>query len=161
MIKLNESYLQSREHSLFLHNYIKNTLQVSIRNSNPYPYNNNNHVFIHIRLGDVPHHNPGYNYYYKALSKLVFDKGYISSDSPSHYTCKSLMRAFPTLELFTNTEVNTIQFASTCKYVVLSHGSFSFTIGNFAFDSSVYYPPYMTTMWHGDMFCVPEWHKVD
>ena len=163
MIKLSESYLQSRDHSLFLHDYVRQNLQQAIRLANPYrdQYGTNRHVFLHIRLGDVPQHNPGYDYYQRALSQLDFDKGYISSDSPYHETCRRLLLEFPKLELFSNTEPKTIQFGSTCKYIVLSHGSFSFTIGTLGFDSTVYFPPYGPTMWHGDMFCIPGWVKVE
>ena len=44
-------------------------------------YQNNNDVFMHVRLGDVPYYNPGLNYYLKALSTLNFNKLYISSVS--------------------------------------------------------------------------------
>ena len=36
--------------------------------------------------------------------------------------------------------VKTIQFGSTCKHIVLSHGSFSAMIGYLGFFSQVYYP---------------------
>lgn len=57
-------------------------------------------------------------------------------------------------------EIHTIQFASTCKHIVLSHGSFSAVIGYLAFFSNVYYPAYGDTMWYGDMFSIDGWKKL-
>ena len=84
--------------------------------------------------------------------------GWVSSDSPAHETCQRLLAEFPGLAVWSDPDiVRTIQFASTCRAVVLSHGSFSATIGNLAFDSLVYYPPYPPTLWFGDMFTMPGW----
>lgn len=87
--------------------------------------------------------------------------GWVSSDSPAHEICQRLLAEFPGLVVWSDPDnVRTIQFASTCRAVVLSHGSFSATIGNLAFDSLVYYPPYPAApaqMWFGDMFTMPGW----
>lgn len=58
-------------------------------------------------------------------------------------------------------EINTIHFGSTCKHVILSHGSFSAVIGYLSFFSDIYYPDYsISQMWYGDMFSVPGFQKI-
>jgi hypothetical protein len=58
-------------------------------------------------------------------------------------------------------EVQTIQFASTCKYVVLSYGSLSAVIGYLAFFSTVYYCKLdPTTLSYGDMFSITGWKEI-
>jgi hypothetical protein len=51
-------------------------------------------------------------------------------------------------------------FASSCKNVVLSNGTFSWLIGLLGFYSNVYYPK-IKTVWHGDIFVFPDWNEID
>ena len=54
----------------------------------------------------------------------------------------------------------TIQFATTCKNIILSHGSFSAIIGYLSFYSTIYYPEYeINKIWFGDMFSIDGWIK--
>jgi hypothetical protein len=147
----------------------------------------NSDVFIHVRLDDAAQWSPGFEYYARAVRRAAADcaaadlmaaaapsslavsantadtavTGWVSSDSPAHETCQRLLAEFPGLAVWSDPDVvRTIQFASTCRAVVLSHGSFSATIGNLAFDALVYYPPYPAApaqMWFGDMFTMPGW----
>ncbi|NBQ42373.1 MAG: hypothetical protein EBU23_07520 [Mycobacteriaceae bacterium] len=152
----------------------------------PTPFKNSD-VFVHVRLDDAAQWSPGFEYYARAVRRAAADfaaadqsaaaapsslavfantadtavTGWVSSDSPAHETCQRLLAEFPGLAVWSDPDVvRTIQFASTCRAVVLSHGSFSATIGNLAFDSLVYYPPYPAApaqMWFGDMFTMPGW----
>jgi hypothetical protein len=156
-------YFQSKEHNTF---FYKNLLSQkrSIIARNPYKnlYGNNNSCFVHIRLGDVPQHNPGIEYYRKALNQLKFDVLYIASDSMNHPLVHQLFIEYPnSLPLFLN-EVRTIQFASSCRHIVLSHGSFSACIGYLGFYSDVYYPSFKNmNIWHGDLFSISGWNCVE
>jgi hypothetical protein len=125
-------------------------------------YNANNDVFIHIRLGDVIKQNPGFKYYDKVLSSLEFNKGYIASDTPNHDICMKLKEKYANIEILDSNEVDTILFGSTCKHVVLSHGSFSAIIGYLAYDSSITYPDYsiISAIWFGDMFSIDGWNNL-
>ena len=59
-------------------------------------------------------------------------------------------------------EFDTIQFGCTCKYIILSHGTFSAMIGLLAYHSEVYYPDYdYSVRWHGDIFSIPSWRKIE
>ena len=76
----------------------------------------------------------------------------IGTDDVQHSIVQTLIREFDA-QLYIGSPVDTIFYASTCKYVVLSHGSFSATIGWMAFFSkTIYYPPREPSAWYGDMF---------
>lgn len=126
-------------------------------------YNKNNDIFIHVRLGDVELYSPGFAYYDKTI-KLLSNKNptsiYISSDTINHLICKMIISKY-NAKVIDYDFIDTIKFGSTCKYIILSHGSFSATIGNLGFYSDIYYPkidPRRT--WHGDMFTGHGWNEI-
>ena len=136
--------------------------QHSIINKNPFQhrYNNNNDVFIHVRLGDVAQYNPGLSYYKKAIEECgPLNKIYISTDEPSHPIIQELQK-YSNTTLLSYDEIKTLQFGSTCRFIILSHGSFSAIIGYLGFLSTVYYPPH-THRWYGDMFSIDGWKEVE
>jgi hypothetical protein len=102
-------------------------------------YGNNNDVFIHVRLGDVSHHNPGLSYYLHCLSRIEFDNLYVATDSMHSNIISGLREKYPQMKMVNDDEVRTIQFGSTCKNIILSHGTFSAMIGYFGFFSDVWY----------------------
>ena len=122
----------------------------SIMDKNPYKgrYNNNNDCYVHVRLHDARKWNPGLSYYFKVLDDLKFDKLYISSDQPGDLIVKEITKRYDNSEILKKSETETIQFASTCKNVVLSHGTFSGIIGYLSFYSNVYYCKVETIGWH-------------
>ena len=63
------------------------------------------------------------------------------------------------LTVFNSGEVETIQFGSSCKHIVLSSGTFLWFIGVFSLDSTIYYPK-IKKIWHGDIFIFPEWNEI-
>ena len=151
----------------FLYNYLNSkVIKSKIMRINPYSerYDKNNDCFIHLRLDDAEQWNPGIEYYLKALSLIKFDKLYISSDSINHKFIDILMNKYPNSEKIIKDEIGTIHFASTCRYLVLSHGTFSSIIGYLGFFSRVYYKDYSNIKgwkWHGDTFNIPGWNAVD
>jgi len=161
------SFFQTQEISKLIYNWFRTqSIQNSIISKNPFQirYGANNDCFVHVRLGDIANteHNLGLKYYLKALSLVPeFDRLYVASDSPDHEIILAILEAYPNRsERVLKDEVETIQFGSTCRHVVLSHGSYSAVIGWLSFNSDVYYPEY-GAMWHGDMFSVnSEWHKI-
>ena len=161
-------YCQTREMTNRIFNYLRSErIQDAIIQNNivRYRYQENNDIFVHIRLGDVEDKNPGFAYYEKVLKSLE-TKGYgnifLSSDSPSHPICQKIFMEFQNTSFIQVDEIQTIQFASTCRYVVLSHGSFSAIIGYLSFFSEVYYPAYdPEKIWYGDMFSVPGFQRID
>ena len=57
---------------------------------------------------------------------------------------------FKNVHLINYNEIDTIHFGSTCKNVILSHGSFSAIIGYMAFYSNVYC--YKNNTWCPNIF---------
>ena len=135
------------------------------RNKYKERYNNNNDCYMHVRLTDAVQYNPGSKYYIKALSNIDFDTLYISTDDFKNPIIKDIIASFypnKNVTLVNIDYLETIQFASTCKYIVLSHGTYSAIIGYLAFNSaSVFYPEYeKNNMWHGDIFSIDGWNKI-
>lgn len=165
-INANDDYFQTKEISNFIYNWLNSEIKNNIIKKNPFHerYNKNNDVFIHVRLGDATQWNPGVNYYLKAIKKIfsssVVEKIFLSTDTPNHGIIEFLKKQYK-IDLFNQEEINTIQFGSTCKNVILSHGSFSAIIGWLSFYSNVYYCEYeKTKIWYGDMFTIDNWIKL-
>ena len=135
------NYFQQENITNILFNHLKENKE-HIMSKNPFKqnYNNNNDLFVHIRLDDATRYNVGLEYYVKSIISLKYDKLYISTDSVDHKYIKLLSHIFPGMILVRTSPVRTIQFGSTCKHIVLSHGSFSAMIGYLGFFSQVYYP---------------------
>ena len=167
-INANKSYFQTKEISNMIYNHLQNDIiKQHIINSNQFKdrYNNNNDLFIHIRLTDVKHLNPGINYYLNTISKINkltdINNIYISSDDIYNELIKTIIIKNPTIILLNHDEIKTIQFGSTCKNIILSHGSFSAIIGYLAFNSQVYYPAYEENkIWYGDIFSINGWNNI-
>jgi len=161
----NNNYFQTKEITRFLYDYLHTEeIKSNIIRMNPYKskYKSNNDLFIHIRLTDAAHFNPGISYYTNAIQAIErFDNLYISTDQREHNMISELLHLYPSAQVIDFDEINTIQFASTCKHIILSHGSFSATIGYLAFYSNIYYPEYdQNKIWYGDMFSIDGWNQI-
>jgi hypothetical protein len=118
-------------------------------------------------LGDVVHLNPGFDYYDQCISRInetrnlsTDAKGYISSDSIDHDICRRLIEKHG-LIIVQLDEVDTIHFASTCRNLILSQGTFSWVIGFLGmFSNNIFYPK-IHKEWHGDIFVFPHWIEVE
>lgn len=156
----NEAFFQSKDISNFLYNYLHtDTVKSNIIEKNPFN-NENNNLFIHVRLTDAARFNPGVKYYLTTINNINYDNLYISTDDKNHSVIRSLLKLYPNATLIDYDEITTIQFASTCKHIILSHGSFSAVIGYLSFFSTVYYPEYeLDKIWYGDMFSIKNWIK--
>ena len=156
------AYYQTPEFVQYLAQYFANPLIRSpILQSNPCKsrYNTNKDVFVHVRIGDVPHFTPSKSYFETALQSVPFESGYISSDSPNDPLVQELMAKYK-LRLVQDTEVRTLQLASTCRFLVLSQGTFSFMMGLFGFYTELVQWPQIKQKWHGDIFVLPGWKEV-
>lgn len=145
-IDLNHNYFQTEEITNLIHKHLHDKRNRVIEaNAFRERYENNRDIFIHMRLDDVAERNPGIEYYKSCLEGIVREKDYqdiyIASDSPDHEMIAQLRAAYPSIQPFRGNEVDTIHFGSTCKYVILSHGTFSGMIGYLAFfTDEIYYP---------------------
>lgn len=161
-------FYQGPEISRLLYNYLRiNDILNNVTSKNKFKSrytNNNNDIFIHIRLGDMEHNNPGLLYYITAINKIDnFDHIYIGSDTIDHEIIKKIKEMYPNTTVLDYNEVSTIQFGSTCKHVILTDGSFSCVIGYLSYYSTVYYPePDPSKGWCHDIFSsISEWNKVN
>jgi hypothetical protein len=89
-------------------------------------------VFVHVRMGDIADvFDIPFAYYDAALQQILGSesesKKYISSDTIDHPTCVALIRKY-NLQPVTADAVQTILFASKCRHMVLSQGSFSWLL---------------------------------
>ena len=161
-INVNNAYFQTKDFSNYLYNYYKKPEnQISITQANTFNcrYKNNNDVFVHIRLDDVSDKNPGFAFYDKVLSQIIFDKGFIASDDLNHIICQQLIHKY-NLKIIDYNEVETIMFGSTCKHIVLTGGSFSYIIGLFGFFSQIYYPKSNNSWFPAELFDIPDWKEI-
>jgi hypothetical protein len=144
-INPNEDYFQSEEISDLVYKYIKERKEKIIeKNEYKNRYNNNKDIFIHIRLTDAEIHNPGIEYYKRAIKKVIeedgeYDKIYIGSDNIEHKYIEYIKNNYKNVEIIKMDEISTIKFGSTCKNIIISHGSYSAVIGYLGFNSKVYY----------------------
>jgi hypothetical protein len=159
----NNVWCQTKYFAWFLRDYFNEPHQkekIINKNIHKSRYKKNNDVYVHIRLGDIikhDYHQP-FEYYDKILEKLDFENGFFSSDTPDHPICQELSKKY-NLKIYQDNDEKTVMFASTCKYLVLSSGTYSWMIGFFGFFSKVYYPkPHIK--WHGDIFVFPEWNEI-
>lgn len=78
--------------------------------------------------------------YYTDIIKInTYDNIYISSDTINDEEILEIKNTFKNVHLIDYNEVETIMFGSTCKNIILSHGTFSAIIGYMAFYSNIYY----------------------
>ena len=139
-LDLMHDWFHSCEISNIINNHLVSNQKYTI-NKNPFKkrYNNNNDLFLHIRLGDVDKLNMGLNYYINCIKKIKYDNIYIASDNLNHEIVLELKKKYNAILVDKNI-IETIQLGSTCKNVILSHGSFSALIGYLSFFSNVYFP---------------------
>jgi len=163
-IDANRSYFQIKEISNYIYNYLQShDSRSKIIDKNPYKvrYNANNDVYIHIRLGDMAPNNPGINYYLNAISNISFENIFLSTDQVNHSIILEILQVYPNTKILNLDEIETIQLASTCKHIILSHGSFSAIIGYLSFYSNIQCPKYDKWVWCGNMFSIPGWVHIE
>jgi hypothetical protein len=113
-------------------------------------------------MGDVVEFCPCFEYFDKALQQLSFSTGYIASDAISHDICARLMQKYGLKPLVMD-EVETIMFGSTCRNVVLSNGTFGWSIGVLSWFSTVFYPNLRRFPAHHpvEIYDFADWKMID
>lgn len=135
-----KDYFQSEKITTILHNHLIENMK-NIIDKNPYKdrYKNNNDVFLHVRLLVPKKLYLEADYYIRCINLLEYDNIYIGSDDFNHTVIEKIKSAYPKVIFIEKDPVETIQFGSTCKNIILSHGSFSAIIGYLGFFSNVYF----------------------
>lgn len=168
-IDMDYSFFQTNEIIQLVYNYLnEETHKFKVKDANRFKerFGNNNDCFIHVRLTDTVAIIPNLEYFLDVLKGISFDNIYIGTDDKNHKLITELKLNFPNATVVDYDEVDTIHFGSTCKYVVLTHGSFSACIGYLAYDSIVYAPSWdyekkNRANWHGNMMSIKGWTIVD
>jgi len=159
---IKNAWFQTKDFCCILQKYFEKKRNTAIINKNVFKerYNNNNDVFIHLRLGDVAEKTKlKKDYYEKILMNMKYDKGYISSDNTHDSFFKELVYKYD-LDIVDYDEIKTIMFASTCNNIILSGGTYSWLIGFLAFYSNKIYYPEIKNKWYGDIFSFTNWIKI-
>jgi hypothetical protein len=160
----NENWFQTKEFALFLNSYFNiyyNKYKIISNNIFKNRYNNNNDLFIHVRLGDMTNKVKNIHMYYeKILSRSKYITGYISSDSIESDFCKYLINKY-NLIVIDKCEIEIIMFGSTCNTIILSGGTFSWLIGFFAFFSKNIHYPNIKNPWYGNIFSFRKWNSIN
>lgn len=119
-----------------------------------------NNLFIHVRLGDASHVNPGTDYYRRCIADTKFNKGYISSDSMDNNMINELIDEFKLIP-YSDSPINTINFGKDFGNLVLSDGTFSWWIAALSNAETVHYP-ITKKKWCGDIWVYDRWagHNV-
>ena len=159
----NCAFFQTEQISSFLYRVLRiDAFRESIIAANPFKarYGTNNDCFVHIRLTDLADVNQGIGYYKQAILQHPHDNLWIASDDFSHPLIKELCEVYPKADLVLKDEVETIQFGSTCKHLVLSLGSYSAIVGYLGYNTeTVLYPG--DADYHKSMFtCIPLWKSL-
>jgi hypothetical protein len=164
LVFINEMWCHKSNFCNFLKDYFSQEKirgKVMEKNIFKQKYNNNNDLYVHVRLGDVENtKSSSYEYYDNIIKTISFHKGYISSDTIQSGLCQSLIKTY-NLEVVNCDDIETIMFGSTCNNIVLSGGTYSWLIAFLAFYSkNIYYPKDKKNTWYGDIFIFPEWIGV-
>jgi hypothetical protein len=160
-VDMSGDYFQFPASANYIRDFVKSDEQnQKIISANPYKnrYNNNNDIYLHLRLDDARLFAQPFEYFDNILQKTKFEKGFISSDSINDKICKKLIDKYK-LTVLSGDIIDTIQFASTCKTIILSTGTFSWIIGILGFYSKIYFP-IIKKKWHGDIFVFYDWNMI-
>ena len=113
------AYFQSEEITNILHKHLINKKK-NIIDKNPYKerYQNNNDIFLHIRLTDAKKFNVGIEYYIHCINLLKYDNIYIGSDNFNDDLIKKIKNLYPSVIFINKDPIETIQFGSTCKNII-------------------------------------------
>lgn len=155
------TFLQKEKIIRLIYIYLRKN-KYDIINANPYKkyYNNNNYIFLHIRLTDAEkYYKPNIEVFIEIINKINNNsKIFIATDNFKHHIIKKLKEIYNNRLVFIKYDIiTTLQIASTCKHVILSDGTFSAIIGYLSFFSKVYFKNWKNTSWHGEVFGIKGW----
>lgn len=157
-INPNYSYFQTTPIILRVYDYVRSpTVSEQVKKCNPWRerYGKNNDCLIHLRYGDMAQNSPPVSYFVDTVRQIIPapDTVYLTTDTKSSKMLDEIKAKIPTVEMLDEEIVPTIQFASTCRHVILSQGTFSAVIGYLSYDSEVYFPDWEPLRnWCGPVF---------
>ena len=144
-------------------------------------YNTNNDLVIHLRIKHPSNLKKNskydifpldhYKWYEKLINQINYDNIYICSDLENCDIINMLKKKY-NAKFIKLDSIETLKFASTCKNVILSLGTYSWLLGLFSFYSNVYYFDFYNnpttlenrefTIWSPEeMFFASNWNKIN
>lgn len=188
-IHTNYKFYLKKEIANDTYNYIKNQKENIIR-KNPYKdrYQNNNDCYAFFNITDMILHpnSSSIEFFLKTIKMCKCENLYISRDIWHPENDEIIKKMItPTgkknetnLIFIDYDEINTIQFASTCKNVLISHGNLSTLIGYLSFYSNVFYEKRKSSLfysnnhkkekkcvdnWFGGVYSIPDcgWFEIE
>lgn len=148
-----DSYFQFPWFSTCIRNLFRGKFERSLRTANPWRgrIDANNDTFVHVRLGDMADREtrPANDF----INAVGTPRGrvFVSSESNNHLVVRRIVSHF-NATLLDLSAVQTIQFGSTCAYLVISDGTFSWTIGSMAsLHARVRIVPRKNVKWSGNI----------
>ena len=156
-------YTNELDHGILYEGYFQNldfikTYKQDIKSLFNLDKHENNDLFIHIRLDDAEHFNPGIDYYRECISKIKYDKIFISSDSPTSNFVQTLVKEY-NMSIYEDTPINTINFGRKSNNIIMSNGTFSWWIAFLSNAKNIFYPSKNWTGFHPFIY-LPEWNGV-
>ena len=151
-------YYQSPWFSQYLRAVFRGKYFTSLHRANPWRerVGANNDTFVHVRLGDMAEKRTRLaSDFIKAIGSPA-GRVFLASDSLDHAIVREIVTYFNATPLENWSIVRTIQFGSTCACIVLSDGSFSWTIGSMASNSSRVRIVPRDLIWSGNI-TQPDW----
>jgi hypothetical protein len=159
----NYSYFQTKDITNYLYNYLnKDEIKKNVIIKNPFndKYNNNDDLFIHVMLQDADKKHPDINDYLNTINNIKYKNIYLSTDDATQSIVKELMKTYEKIILLNYNEIKTLQFASTCKNIILSYSSLSAVIGYLSFYSNINFIEYDSDNTCNNMFSIEGWNKI-
>lgn len=172
VLSLTKAYYQVPWFAQMLHDKTLPGMSEGLLRANPWQdrFGHNDDTFLHVRLGDTEAWKRRRAEDYAAaiavnLLRSPDNHVFIASDSPRHPTVQALASQFNATILEKFGPVETMQFGSTARHIVLSDGTFSWWIGVLAdVMSQALGAPAPSIIWlrdeddwHGDIFVFPAW----
>ena len=146
-------YYQTPWFSYHLREVFREKYAASLHRANPWRsrVGANSDTFVHVRLGDLADRGPRPASDYIRAIGTPAGRVFIASDSLTHDIVRTLASHFSATLLDDLSLVRTIQFGSTCAFIVLSDGTLSWTIGAMAGSASRVRIVPRDFEWHGNI----------
>lgn len=162
LVITNEVWFQQKEFAKIIYNYFRlDKVKSKILKCNIYNnrYNNNNDLFIHIRLGDQKEKMYNlYDYFDKKIGSTDYEEAFLTSDNLEDPFCQKLIKKYR-LRIYVSDEINTIMFGNTCAKILMSGGTFSWIIGLLGYNTKNLYYPSVNEKWYGNIFLFECWNQ--
>ena len=117
-------------------------------------------LFVSVRLGDILGRRAvlPLEYYFEAIERVTFTKGYISSDTMEHPWVDLLIKRYGLIPYVNNDPLVKLDFAKDFNQLVLSEGTYCWWMGALSKAKVIICNNrHEKYSWHGNIFVYPDW----